>query len=140
MGPNLKEQAEGAFGFLLKAYGAKYPKRHAPTWIRAETNFWLSTIPRPSTGIHIRTTNPIESTFATVRLRIDKIKGFLPRNTVFTGASLKAKTVILKAMAQPGTAPTAIDGLIPSVPRHSVTTCTKGRSERRRGSGSPSWH
>ena len=32
---------------------------------------------------HIRTTNPIESTFATVRLRTTKTKGCLSRMTVF---------------------------------------------------------
>ena len=30
---------------------------------------------------HVRTTNPIESTFATVRLRTDKTKGCLSRQT-----------------------------------------------------------
>jgi putative transposase len=30
---------------------------------------------------HVRTTNPIESTFATVRLRTDKAKGCLSRQT-----------------------------------------------------------
>ncbi|MFH1059061.1 MAG: IS256 family transposase, partial [Pseudomonadota bacterium] len=33
---------------------------------------------------HIRTTNPIESTFATVRLRTDKTRGCLSRDTVLT--------------------------------------------------------
>jgi putative transposase len=32
-------------------------------------------------GKHVRTTNPIESTFATVRLRTDKTKGCLSRQT-----------------------------------------------------------
>ena len=36
---------------------------------------WPSTIFRPSTGSHLRTTNPIESTFATVRLRTNKTRG-----------------------------------------------------------------
>ncbi len=33
---------------------------------------------------HIRTTNPIESTFATVRLRTEKTKGCLSRQTALT--------------------------------------------------------
>ena len=33
---------------------------------------------------HLRTTNPIESTFATVRLRTIKTKGCLSRTTAFT--------------------------------------------------------
>jgi len=34
--------------------------------------------------MHIRTTNPIESTFATVRLRTAKTRGCLTRETMFT--------------------------------------------------------
>ena len=37
----------------------------------------------PSIG-NVRTTNPIESTFATVRLRTAKTKGCLSRNTALT--------------------------------------------------------
>jgi putative transposase len=33
---------------------------------------------------HIRTSNPIESTFATVRLRTNKTRGCLSRDTVLT--------------------------------------------------------
>ena len=35
-------------------------------------------------GVYIRTTNPVESTFATVRLRTDKTRGCLARETAFT--------------------------------------------------------
>ncbi|HEY9754553.1 MAG TPA: transposase, partial [Oculatellaceae cyanobacterium] len=34
--------------------------------------------------IHLRTTNPIESTFATVRLRTAKTRGMLTRDTMMT--------------------------------------------------------
>ena len=34
--------------------------------------------------VHLRTTNPIESTFATVRLRTDKVRGCFSRETVLT--------------------------------------------------------
>ena len=34
--------------------------------------------------VHIRTSNPIESTFATVRLRTAKTRGCLSRETAFT--------------------------------------------------------
>ena len=34
--------------------------------------------------IHIRTTNPIESTFATVRLRTGKVRGCFSRETALT--------------------------------------------------------
>ena len=35
---------------------------------------------------HIRTTNPIESTFATVRLRMNKVRGCFSANTVLSMA------------------------------------------------------
>jgi hypothetical protein len=38
-------------------------------------NCWRSTTTRPSTGWHLRTTNPIESAFAAVRLRTKVTKG-----------------------------------------------------------------
>lgn len=34
--------------------------------------------------LHLRTTNPIESTFATVRLRTAKTRGMLTRDTMMT--------------------------------------------------------
>ena len=55
-----------------------------PAWPRT------ATCCSPSTGFpaehwkHIRTTNPIESTFATVRLRTTKTKGCLSRMTALT--------------------------------------------------------
>ena len=41
---------------------------------------------------HIRTTNPIESTFATVRLRTDKTKGCLSRQTALAMVFKLAKS------------------------------------------------
>src|SRR5260370_8406154 len=41
------------------------------TW----TSCWRSSTTRPRTGVHLRTTNPIESTFATVRHRTKVTKG-----------------------------------------------------------------
>ena len=38
---------------------------------------------RPNIGRHIRTTNPIESTFATVKHRTKRSKGYLSRETAF---------------------------------------------------------
>jgi hypothetical protein len=42
---------------------------------------WPSTITRPSIWVHIRTTNPIESTFATVRLRTKRSRNCGSRET-----------------------------------------------------------
>jgi hypothetical protein len=41
---------------------------------------------------HVRTSNPIESTFATVRLRTDKTKGCLSRQTALAMVFRLAKT------------------------------------------------
>ena len=41
---------------------------------------------------HVRTTNPIESTFATVRLRTDKTKGCLSRQTALAMVYKLAKS------------------------------------------------
>ena len=78
-----KEQAEKAFGFFLDAYGAKYPK--ACTCLEKYRDQLLVFYDFPAEHWkHIRTTNPIESTFATVRLRTDKTKGCLSRDTALT--------------------------------------------------------
>src|ERR1700745_3356256 len=56
---------------FISSYRAKYPK--ATECLEKEKNGCSAfTISRPSTG---RTTNPIESTFASVRLRTQRTKG-----------------------------------------------------------------
>jgi transposase-like protein len=69
-----KADAEKAFELFVATYDAKYPKATEclvkdrdvlPTFYDYPAEHWL----------HIRTTNPIESVFATVRLRHDKTKG-----------------------------------------------------------------
>jgi putative transposase len=69
-----RADAETAFDRFIKTYEAKYPKTveclsKDRTALLAFYNFpaehWM----------HIRTSNPIESTFATVRLRTDKTRG-----------------------------------------------------------------
>ena len=78
-----KDRAEKAFDFFLEAYGAKYDKATAClakdragllTFYDFSAEHWK----------HLRTTNPIESTFATVRLRTIKTKGCLSRTTALT--------------------------------------------------------
>jgi len=70
--------AEAAFDLFLTTYEAKYPKAteclakdhdHLLTFYDFPAEHWL----------HIRTTNPIESTFATVRLRTSKTRGCVAR-------------------------------------------------------------
>lgn len=63
-----KDKAEKAFDNALECYGAKYPK--AMECLRKDREELLAFYDFPAEHwVHIRTTNPIESTFATVRLR-----------------------------------------------------------------------
>lgn len=72
-----------AFDYFLSAYRAKYPK--AAECLAKDREELLAFYDFPAEHWkHIRTTNPIESTFATVRLRTNKTRGCLSRETVLT--------------------------------------------------------
>ena len=78
-----KEDAETAFDYFIEAYGAKYPK--AAECLAKDRDDLLTFYDFPAEHwMHIRTTNPIESTFATVRLRTAKTRGCLTRETMLT--------------------------------------------------------
>lgn len=78
-----KEDAEKAFDYFIEAYGAKFPK--AAQCLAKDREDLLTFYDFPAEHwIHIRTTNPIESTFATVRLRTAKTRGCLARETMLT--------------------------------------------------------
>jgi putative transposase len=78
-----KEDAEKAFDYFVEAYGAKYPK--ATECLAKDREDLLAFYDFPAEHwIHIRTTNPIESIFATVRLRTAKTRGCLTRDTMLT--------------------------------------------------------
>lgn len=78
-----KENAEKAFDYFVEAYGPKYPK--AAECLEKDREDLLTFYDFPAEHwIHIRTTNPIESTFATVRLRTAKTRGCLTRDTMLT--------------------------------------------------------
>lgn len=69
-----KEQATKSFEAFLAAYDAKYPK--ACECLRKDREELLTFYDFPAEHWrHIRTTNPIESTFATIRLRHRRTKG-----------------------------------------------------------------
>ena len=69
-----KADAERAFDLFVKAYAAKYPK--AVECLVKDREVLLTFYDFPAEHwVHIRTTNPIESTFATVRLRTSRTKG-----------------------------------------------------------------
>ena len=75
-----KADAGRAFDFFLEAYGAKYDK--AVACLTKDRGCLLTFYDFPAEHWkHVRSTNPIESTFATVRLRTTKTKGCLSRKT-----------------------------------------------------------
>ena len=75
--------AELAFDEFIRRYQDKYPK--AVECLEKDREALLTFYDFPATHWqHIRTTNPIESTFATVRLRTAKTRGCVSRATILT--------------------------------------------------------
>lgn len=69
-----REEAGKAFELFLETYRAKYPK--ASECLSKDRDVLLAFYDFPAEHwIHLRTTNPIESVFATVRLRHRRTKG-----------------------------------------------------------------
>jgi transposase-like protein len=84
-----REHANEAFDLFLETYGAKYPK--ACECIQKDRDALLTFYDFPAEHWkHLRTTNPIESTFATVRLRTKKTKG--------SGSRVACLTMVFKLM------------------------------------------
>jgi transposase-like protein len=69
-----KEKALAAYQHFLTSWREKYPKAVECLETDVEQLFSFYDFPA-SHWVHIRTTNPIESTYATVRLRTEKTKG-----------------------------------------------------------------
>ena len=70
--------AAQAFDLFLTTYAAKYPK--ASECLAKDRDTLLTFYDFPAEHwLHLRTTNPIESTFATVRLRTAKTRGCVAR-------------------------------------------------------------
>ena len=86
-----RKEAEKAFDSFLAKYGAKYDK--ATACLVKDRNALLAFYDFPAEHWkHVRTSNPIESTFATVRLRTDKTKGCLSRQTALAMVYKLAKS------------------------------------------------
>lgn len=84
-----KAAAEKAFDQFVATYEAKYPK--ATECLAKDRAMLLAFYDFPAEHWrHIRTTNPIESTFATVRLRTTKTKG--------CGSRVACLTMVFKLM------------------------------------------
>jgi transposase-like protein len=84
-----RAQAEEAFALFLETYQAKYPK--ATECLAKDRGVLLTFYDFPAEHwMHLRTTNPIESTFATVRLRHRRTKG--------NGSRVACLTMVFKLM------------------------------------------
>jgi transposase-like protein len=78
-----RAEAERAFDLFLSTYEAKYPK--VTECLQKDRDVLLTFYDFPAEHwIHLRTTNPIESTFATVRLRHRRTKGNGSRQACLT--------------------------------------------------------
>ena len=76
-----RKAANQAFDAFLVSYEAKYPK--AADCLTKDRDVLLAFYDFPAEHwVHLRTTNPIESTFATIRHRTDRTKGYVTRDTM----------------------------------------------------------
>ena len=80
-----KAEAQSHFDDFISIYGSKYPQ--AVKCLQKDRDVLLTFYDFPAEHWrHIRTTNPIESTFSTVRLRTAKIRSCFSSKTVMTMA------------------------------------------------------
>ena len=78
-----KKDAYRAFDIAISTYSEKYPK--AMKCLEKDKDEMLAFYDFPAIHWqHIRTSNPIESTFATVRLRTAKTRGCVARHTILS--------------------------------------------------------
>jgi transposase-like protein len=78
-----KKKAEAALEDFIKSYGVKYPKA-AECVLKDKEKLMLFYDFPAEHWKQLRTTNPIESTFATVRHRTKKVKGCFSRTRILT--------------------------------------------------------
>jgi putative transposase len=78
-----KVEANQAFDRFVATYQAKYPK--SVECLTKDRQSLLTFYDFPAEHwMHIRTTNPIESTFATVRLRTNKTRGCVSQESILS--------------------------------------------------------
>ena len=78
-----RAEAEQAFDRFLNTYQAKYPK--ATDCLAKDREALLAFYDFPAEHwVHLRTTNPIESTFGTIRHRTDQTQGCVTRDTLLS--------------------------------------------------------
>jgi putative transposase len=86
-----REQAHQAFDSFIVNHEAKYPKAAASLVKDREALLVFYDFPAEH-WVHIRTINPIESTFATVRLRTAKTRGCVSRQSMLSMVFMLAKS------------------------------------------------
>ena len=86
-----REEAQRAFDHFIVNHEAKYPKAVACLVKDREALTAFYDFPAEH-WVHIRTTNPIESTFATVRLRTAKTRGCVSRGNMLAMVFMLAKS------------------------------------------------
>ena len=86
-----RKEAVTAFSRFLTVYRPKYPK--VAECLEKDREALLAFYDFPAEHwIHIRTTNPIESTFATVRLRTAKTRGCVSRESILAMVFMLVKS------------------------------------------------
>ena len=108
-----RAKAEKAFDLFVVTYEAKYPK--ATECLVKDREVLLTFYDFPAEHwVHIRSTNPIESVFSTVRLRHDKTKG--------SGSRVACLTMVYKLMESASKKWRALNGstLLPEVVKGTV--------------------
>ena len=108
-----RAKAEKALDLFVKTYEAKYPK--ATECLSKDRDVLLTFYDYPAEHwAHIRTTNPIESVFSTVRLRHCKTKG--------SGSRAACLTMVYKLMESASKKWRALNGstLLPEVVKGTV--------------------
>ena len=82
-GRDARASAHRAFATFVQTYEPKYPK--AAECLAKDQDALLAFYDFPAEHwMHLRTTNPIESTFATVRLRTAKTRGCVSRASILS--------------------------------------------------------
>jgi len=78
-----RAEATKAFEAFITTYGPKYPK--AAECLAKDRDALLAFYDLPAEHwVHLRTTNPIESSFATIRHRTDRVKGAFSRRSLLS--------------------------------------------------------
>ena len=78
-----RKDPHAAFNAFLATYEPKYPK--AAECLAKDQDALLAFRDFPAEHwVHLRTTNPIESTFASVRLRTEKTRGCVSRTSILS--------------------------------------------------------